>query len=388
MCGRKRTRRDDPPESRMPNAVHILIVDDDPAIREVLLESLKESGYRCTTAHDGADALDRFRLEPFNLLVSDIDMPQMDGVRLLREVKAIRPETEVIMLTGMLDLDVAIRAIRMGASDYLTKPFNLEQVRITVERAIEKQRLVLENREYRETLEARVAERTAALSHKTQQVEDLFRRLNESYQTTLEALATALDARDAETLGHSVRVGAYTVAVAQRMGVRDPELTDVYRGALLHDVGKIGIPDAILLKPGKLTAEEWVEMRKHPEIGARMLQGIRFLEGAIPIVLCHQERWDGKGYPQRLAGKAIPLGARIFSVVDTLDAMTSNRPYRKALTYDDARAEIVKYSGTQFDPEVVAVFLSIPQSEWQEIQRRVLEEVSARAAQRTPEPVH
>jgi putative nucleotidyltransferase with HDIG domain len=372
----------------MPNAVHILIVDDDPAIREVLLESLRESGYRCTTAHDGADALERFRSEPFNLLVSDIDMPQMDGVRLLREVKAIRPETEVIMLTGMLDLDVAIRAIRMGASDYLTKPFNLEQVRITVERAIEKQRLVQENREYRETLEARVVERTAALSRKTQEVEDLFRRLNESYQTTLEALATALDARDAETLGHSVRVGAYTVAVAQRMGVRDPELTDVYRGALLHDVGKIGIPDAILLKPGKLTADEWVEMRKHPEIGARMLQGIRFLEGAIPIVLCHQERWDGKGYPQRLAGKAIPLGARIFAVVDTLDAMTSNRPYRKALTYDDARAEIVKYSGIQFDPEVVAVFLSIPRSEWQAIQRRVLEEVSARAAQRTPEPVH
>jgi putative nucleotidyltransferase with HDIG domain len=381
-------RRDDPPESRMPNAVHILIVDDDPAIREVLLESLRESGYQCTTAGDGVDALQRFRSSSFNLLVSDIDMPQMDGVRLLREVKAIRPETEVIMLTGMLDLDVAIRAIRMGASDYLTKPFNLEQVRITVERAIEKQRLVLENREYRETLEARVAERTAALSRKTHEVEDLFRRLNESYQSTLEALATALDARDAETLGHSVRVGAYTVAVAQRMGIKDPELTDVYRGALLHDVGKIGIPDAILLKPGKLTAEEWVEMRKHPEIGARMLQGIRFLEGAIPIVLCHQERWDGKGYPQRLAGKAIPLGARIFSVVDTLDAMTSDRPYRKALTYEHARAEIIKYSGTQFDPEVVAVFLSIVQSEWREIQRRVLEEVSARAGQRTPESVH
>jgi putative nucleotidyltransferase with HDIG domain len=354
----------------------------------VLFESLQESGYRCTTAGDGVEALQRFRSSSFNLLVSDIDMPQMDGVRLLREVKSIRPDTEVIMLTGMLDLDVAIRAIRMGASDYLTKPFNLEQVRITVERAIEKQRLILENREYRETLEARVAERTAALSHKTREVEDLFGKLNESYQTTLEALATALDARDAETLGHSVRVGAYTVAVAQRMGVKDPDLTDIYRGALLHDVGKIGIPDAILLKPGKLTAEEWVEMRKHPEIGARMLQGIRFLEGAIPIVLCHQERWDGNGYPQRLAGKAIPLGARIFSVVDTLDAMTSDRPYRKALTYEHARAEIIKYSGMQFDPEVVAVFLSIAQAEWQAIQRRVLDEVSARAGQRTPQPVH
>src|SRR5262245_50245424 len=166
----------------MPNAVHILIVDDDPAIREVLQESLQESGYRCTTAGDGIDALERFRSGAFQLLVSDIDMPQMDGVRLLREVKTLRPDTEVIMLTGMLDLDVAIRAIRMGASDYLTKPFNLEQVRITVDRALEKQRLILENREYRETLEARVEERTAALSRKTREVEDLFRRLNDSYQ--------------------------------------------------------------------------------------------------------------------------------------------------------------------------------------------------------------
>jgi HD-GYP domain-containing protein (c-di-GMP phosphodiesterase class II) len=162
------------------------------------------------------------------------------------------------------------------------------------------------------------------------------------------------------------------------MGVTEPGLTDMYRGALLHDVGKIGIPDAILRKPGKLTAAEWREMRRHPEIGARMLQGIRFLEGALPIVLGHQERWDGKGYPARLSGEAIPLGARIFSVVDTLDAMTSDRPYRKALPYARAREEIVIFRGTQFDPAVVDVFLAIPESEWEAIRRRVLEEVSAR----------
>jgi len=240
--------------------------------------------------------------------------------------------------------------------------------------------LVRENREYHERFEARVEERTAELRRKTEEIQGLFRRLDESYRVTLEALATALDARDAETLGHSARVAAYTVEVARRMGLDDPDLTHIYRGALLHDVGKIGIPDAILRKPGKLTAEEWQEMRKHPEIGARILRGIGFLEGAVPIVLCHQERYDGKGYPARLKGEAIPLGARIFAVVDTLDAMTSDRPYRKALPYAAARAEIQKFSGTQFDPRVVEVFLTIPPEEWERIHEHVLGELVARGA--------
>jgi cyclic di-GMP phosphodiesterase len=362
----------------MPKDVHILVVDDDAAVRDLLAEALTGCGYRCTAAVDGRAALDQLGSGTHELVVSDIDMPRMDGIRLLGQVKSLCPDIEVVMLTGLADLETAMRAIRLGACDFLTKPFNLDQVRLTVERALERRRLLIENRAYRETLESRVAERTAALSRKTEEVEDLFRRLNESYQTTLEALATALDARDAETLGHSVRVGAYTLAVARRMGVTEPDLTDMYRGALLHDVGKIGIPDAILRKPGKLTAAEWHEMRRHPEIGARMLQGIRFLEGALPIVLAHQERFDGKGYPARLKGDAIPLGARIFSVVDTLDAMTSDRPYRRALPYARAREEIVQFSGTQFDPAVVEVFLAIPESEWDAIRHRVLEEVSAR----------
>jgi cyclic di-GMP phosphodiesterase len=364
----------------MTSVLHILVVDDDAAIRDILSECLSGWGYRCTTAADGFDALARCRDEAHELVVSDIDMPRMDGIRLLQEIRSARPDTEVILLTGLADLETAMRSMRLGACDYLTKPFNLDQVRMTVARALERRRLLLENRAYRENLESRVAERTAALSRKTRETEDLYRKLDESYRATLEALATALDARDAETLGHSVRVGAYTVAVARRLGVAEPDLTDIYRGALLHDVGKIGIPDSILRKPGKLTAAEWQEMRKHPEIGARMLQGIRFLEGALPIVLCHQERWDGKGYPARLAGERIPLGARIFSVVDTLDAMTSDRPYRRALPYERAREEIIRFSGTQFDPRVVEIFLTIEESEWQEIRRRVLDEVQARGA--------
>jgi len=366
----------------MPDPIHILVVDDDPAVRDVLAEGLKDSGYECETASDGNEALLKLQSNGFELVVSDIDMPQMDGMRLLQEIKKVRPDTEIVMLTGVLDVETAIQSMRLGANDYLTKPFNLAEVRITVERALEKRRLIRENREYQRTLETRVQERTAELSRKNREVEDLFQKLNVSYQTTLEALATALDTRDSETMGHSLRVAAYTVRVAQEMGVAGPQLTDIYRGALLHDVGKIGVPDAILRKPGKLTQEEWVEMRKHPEIGYRILQGINFLEEARLVVLSHQERYDGKGYPRNLSGQEIPLGARIFSVVDTLDAMTSDRCYRKALSFDTAREEIIRYRGTQFDPEVVDAFLKIPESEWQSIHQRVLEEVSSRGSGR------
>lgn len=367
----------------MQEPTHILIVDDDQAVRDVLSEGLESSGYKCETACDGTEGLEKLRKNGFELVVSDIDMPEMDGVQLLQEIRKTRPDTEIIMLTGVVDVDVAIQSMRLGACDYITKPFNLAEVRITVERAIEKRRLILENREYQKNLEVRVAERTAEISRKNREVEELFDRLKCSYQTTLEALATALDTRDTETLGHSLRVAAYTVAVGRRMGVPDPLLTDIYRGALLHDVGKIGVPDAILRKPGKLTAAEWVEMRKHPDIGYRILEGIAFLENARQIVLSHQERYDGGGYPRALKGKEIPLGARIFAVVDTLDAMTSDRPYRKALPYEVARAEILKYSGTQFDPDVVKAFLGIPDGEWKEIQQRVMQDVESRHTGRT-----
>jgi len=268
----------------------ILVVDDDPAIRALLVEILRDGGHRPSEAMSATSALARLCESSVDLVVSDIDMPGMDGLDLLRAIKSSRPDVEVIMLTALSDLETAMRSMRLGATDYLTKPFNFEQVRMTVARALDHRRLVLENRTYREGLEKRVAERTAALERKTGEAEELYRRLDRSYQTTLEALATALDTRDAETLGHSVRVASFAVAVAERMGVGEPALTDIYRGALLHDVGKIGIPDAILRKPGKLTAAEWHEMRKHPEIGARMLEGIRFLSGALPIVLYHQAR--------------------------------------------------------------------------------------------------
>ena len=348
----------------------ILVVDDEPAIRDLLCEGLKGQGYHCSVASNGHEALDHLKRQQCSLVLSDIDMPTMDGVRLLQRVKDAHPDVEVVMITGVVDVEVALRAMRMGANDYLTKPFNLEEVRLTVEKALEKRRLVLENREYQRDLESKVAERTVELVLKRREIEELFEKLQFSYETTLEALAAALDTRDTETQGHSMRVSEYTTVIARRMGVKDPELTEIRRGALLHDVGKIGIPDAVLRKPGKLTPEEWEEMRRHPEIGYRILSGIKFLEPSLPIVIAHQERFDGSGYPRGLRREEIPLGARIFAVVDTLDAMTSDRPYRKALPYENAREEIIRNSGIQFDPDVVQVFLSIPPEEWKAMHRR------------------
>jgi response regulator RpfG family c-di-GMP phosphodiesterase len=188
--------------------------------------------------------------------------------------------------------------------------------------------------------------------------------VEESYKITLEALVAALDAREHETQAHSQRVREYTLTLAQNLGLKYDDLTHMGRGALLHDVGKIGVRDSVLLKHGKLSEDEWIEMRKHPQIGYNILQSIEFLSPAAEIVLCHQERWDGNGYPNRLAKEDIPLGARIFAVVDTLDAMTSDRPYRKALSFKAAWNEIRECSGTQFDPRIVDAFLALPPESW------------------------
>jgi len=298
-------------------------------------------------------------------------MPGENGLSLLRRIKTHDPDVDVIMVTGLVDFETAVDTIRQGAADYVSKPFNLEEVRIVVERTVEKRRLIRENRDYQQRLELKVAERTRELVAKNREVERLYAELEESYESTLEAMITALDFRDNETHGHSRRVVEYAVMVAQVMEVGEPALSWIRRGAILHDVGKIGVSDAILRKPGKLDAAEWEEMKRHPEMGYRMLKHIRFLQPALEIVHCHQERWDGSGYPRGLKGEEIPLGARIFAAVDTFDAMTSNRPYRAALSIEAARDEIRRFSGIQFDPSVAEAFLSIEEDVWRDIRDRV-----------------
>jgi len=345
--------------------IRVLVVDDEISIREVLADGLESFGHEVVQAGNAADGFVVVKRGGIDLVLSDIEMPGENGLSLLRRIKDHDPDVDVIMVTGVVDFDTAVGTIRKGASDYVSKPFNLAEVRIVVERTLDKRRLIRENRDYQQSLESKVTERT--------------RELEESYESTLEAMITALDFRDNETHGHSRRVVEYAVMVAQAMNVGEPDLSWIRRGAILHDVGKIGVSDAILRKPGKLDAAEWEEMKRHPEMGYRMLKHIRFLQPALEIVHCHQERWDGSGYPHGLKGEAIPLGARIFAAVDTFDAMTSDRPYRAALSIEAARDEIRRFSGIQFDPKVAEAFLAIEGSVWRDIRESVHRKIDALA---------
>jgi putative nucleotidyltransferase with HDIG domain len=335
----------------------VLVVDDEEAIREVVTTLLDAQGYHTIACANGRIALDAFRNDTFDLVLSDIVMPEMDGLKLLAELRVDDPDVPVIMVTAMHDIAIALEAIRAGAYDYILKPFEKDQLYLSVRRALEHRRLVIENRTYQSDLEHLVAERTQQLSIALQDLE-------QSYDYTLEALGGALDAKDAETEGHCQRVTAFTITIARAMGVDKALLRHIARGAFLHDIGKMGVPDSILRKPGPLTAEEREIMRRHCDIGYAVLERIPFLKEAAEIVLSHQECYDGSGYPRGLRAEQIPLGARIFAVADTLDAMISDRPYRRALPISAAREEIKRYSGRQFDPRVVEVFLSHPDSVW------------------------
>jgi putative nucleotidyltransferase with HDIG domain len=341
----------------------ILVVDDEEAIREVISTLLDAQGFRCTTCPNGRLGLESFRKDAYDLVLSDIVMPEMDGLKLLSELRRADPDIPVIMVTAMHDISIALEAIRAGAYDYILKPFEKDQLYVSVRRALEHRRLVLENRTYQSDLEQLVAERTQQLSIALQDLE-------QSYDYTLEALGGALDAKDAETEGHCQRVTAFTITIAKAMNVDKALLRQIARGAFLHDIGKMGVPDSILTKPGPLTPQEREVMRRHCDIGYAVLERIPFLKEASEIVLSHQEFYDGTGYPRGLKGEQIPLGARIFAVADTLDAMISDRPYRKALAISVARDEIKRFSGTQFDPRVVEVFLAQPERIWRELHER------------------
>jgi putative nucleotidyltransferase with HDIG domain len=338
----------------------LLVVDDDESVRRIVAAILKDEGYETTTAPSAQEALVVLQQQSFALVITDIKMPEHDGLWLLSELRRDHPEVAVIMMTGYGQVDTAVECLKYGASDYLTKPIRVNHLSASVMCALDRRRLELENRAYQRGLEGAVEE-------KTKELERLYHEISETYRITLEALVTALDARECETGNHSQRVVRLTLAIADRMGLTGPDRDHLARGALLHDIGKIGVSDQVLLKPGKLTPEEWVEMRKHPEIGARILSGISFLGPAAEIVLSHQERWDGKGYPRGLGREEIPIGARIFAVADALDAITSDRPYRRGRSFAFAREEISRNSGTQFDPDVVRHFLTITEEEWNTI---------------------
>ncbi len=343
----------------------ILVVDDEEPIREIVCSMLVASGYTCEQASSGLEALSILESgEEFALILSDLMMADLDGIGLLERAKEKYPDLPVVMVTAVHDISVALAAIRNGSYDYLLKPFEREQLLATVRRALENRRLKLENRAYQTNLEVLVKARTEEL-HKAMQ------DLERSYDITLEALGNALDLKDAETEGHSKRVTAFTIAIARAMGLASDRIRVIARGAFLHDVGKMAIPDAILRKPGKLDDLEVAIMREHCFRGYQMLRKIPFLQEAAEIVYAHQERWDGTGYPRGLKGEQIPLGARLFAVADTLDAIRSDRPYRPAQSFAAAREEIMRWSGRQFDPKVVDTFLSMPESIWEDLRREI-----------------
>jgi putative nucleotidyltransferase with HDIG domain len=357
-------------------ADRILVVDDEEPIREIVASMLGTAGYVCKEAGSGMEALAILTSgEEFELMLSDLMMADLDGIGLLERTKERYPDMPVVMVTAVHDISVALAAIRNGAYDYLLKPFEREQLLNTVSRALENRRLKVENRTYQTNLESLVKART-------DQLQQAIGNLERSYDITLEALGDALDLKDAETEGHSKRVTAFTIAIAKNMGLPREQIAVIARGAFLHDFGKMAIPDAILRKPGKLTKDEMDIMQEHAYLGYQMLKKIPFLAEASEIVYTHQEKFDGSGYPRGLKGEQIPLGARIFSVADTLDAITSDRPYRPAQSLSAAREEIKKWTGRQFDPEVVRVFLEMPDSIWEGL-RKDIDGQSYRAAYST-----
>lgn len=342
----------------------ILVVDDEANVRTMIGATLEHHHHHVHLASNGREALEMLSRDAFDAVLTDIVMEDGSGLALLERIRSQYPHLPVIMVTAVHDIGVAIDAMRRGAFDYLLKPFEREHLVASVHRALEHTQQMTENRSYQESLERIVMARTEMLRQAMQDLEH-------SYDITLEALGDALDLKDAETEGHSKRVTAYTIALARAMGLGPDEIKTIARGAFLHDIGKMAIPDQILLKPGPLTEAEQEIMREHCTRGYHILRKIPFLRGSAEIVFSHQERFDGTGYPTALRGAEIPIGSRIFAVADTLDAITSDRPYRPAGSFDKARAEILRCSGTQFDPAVVETFLKIPNELWHELRSEI-----------------
>ena len=320
---------------------YCLIVDDEPRLRQVLMHLMRSDGFTCVEAGNGEEALALLEKHPITLMMSDLRMPKVDGLELLRQTRGRWPDVAVVMITAVADVEVAVSCLAIGAMDYLTKPFHLEEVRARVAQALENRRLVIENRGYQESLQEKVAVQA--------------RRLEELFLASIQSLAEALEVKDPYTRGHSVRVSHYSAAIARELGVDDEMLRQVELGGHVHDIGKIGVREEVLNKPGKLTDAEYEHIMTHPVVGWRILAPLlRETPVALNIVRSHHERFDGRGAPDGLVGTAIPLEARIAAAADSFDAMTSDRPYRPdGMSIDDAVQEIVRCSGTQFDPAVV-----------------------------------
>ena len=358
----------------------VLIVDDDALILRALARILDTAGFSTRCYLTASEALAALPGDAPVVIISDYMMPEMDGITFLKQARARAPGAARILCTAAEDFKVALNAVNSGeVYRIISKPWHQQELLATVVQASEAARLRREN----ERLTAEVQRQNGQLREINLKLEEMVRQRT---QALLEGLIAALDYRDAETQWHSRRVSLYARRLAQQLGIREPELTVIEHGALLHDIGKIGVRDRVLLKPGPLSADEWLEMKRHPELGWALLQRVDYLRPASSIVLQHQEKWDGTGYPAGLKGEEIVIGARIFHVVDTLDAITSDRPYRKARPFADAKDEVMRCRASQFDPSVVDAFLAVPSEEWERIRLDVetVAVLSADLAERPP----
>jgi putative nucleotidyltransferase with HDIG domain len=356
----------------------ILVVDDERDILELLQETFEDAGYRVSTAVNAMDALEIFEKESPDVILSDNRMPGMSGIEFFEELREKASDSVRILMTGYADLNIAIEAINRGwVYKFVAKPFKLEEILLTIQRALEyyeivkqKKRLEKKIRQHNAILEQRVTERTKdlqelmeelevknrTLTHQKTEIRELYSHLQRSYLGTISALYFALEARDPYTRGHSERVFHYCLHVGKRLGLSSAELVNLKYAALLHDLGKIGVPDSILKKPGRLTEEEYRTIKDHPVVGAAILDPVNFLSRAKEIIHQHHEHYDGAGYPDGLKADRINIQGRIIAVVDAFDAMRSDRPYRNARTQQDALAELNRLAGMQFCPQCVQIF--------------------------------
>jgi putative nucleotidyltransferase with HDIG domain len=328
----------------------ILIVDDEEMIRAILSRRLIQEGYSCVTARNGREALNHIYKNTYSLIISDIKMPEMDGIELLKRTKAMCPNMIVIIMTAYPEIDMAVAAMREGAYDFIIKPADLDLVILSVKRALEKKRLEEEIEVYHQNLEKLVEERTAKL-------QQAYHTLKKAYLDSVKVLVEAIDAKDPYTRGHSDRVRRMSLKIATSLGWSEERVETLEYGALLHDIGKIGIKDEILQKPGSLSLEEYQAIQEHPLIGVKIVEGVDFFKDKISMIRHHHEHFDGRGYPDGLRGEAIPLEARIIAVPDAFDAMASLRPHRKAMSLEDILLEMEKCRGIQFDPNILEIFL-------------------------------
>jgi len=327
----------------------ILIVDDEKDIRALLWQKLKIEGYQCEAAESADDALHKMESKPVDLVLLDIRMRGKSGVELLPEIRNSYPDTAVIMATVVSDINTAIQGMRQGAYDYLSKPFNLDEVVLSVKRALEKRRLELENRDYQQHMEQKLKQRT--------------KENRQLFLGAMQSLVFAVEARDGYTAGHSRRVTEIAVCIGKKLGLSDEELDNLYWGSLLHDIGKVAVNPAIVNKAGKLTPAEYEHIMTHPAISASIMQPVVRSEEITQIIEHHHARYDGGGLNQRVKGNNIPLLARIVSLADAYDAMTSSRPYRAALSRKHALAEIIREAGKQFDPLIANVFVEMSEAD-------------------------